>query len=94
MAQTVSVLNASHWKFTKEGTGEFLQGYRVTFLSEVENSEQFSGQRVSEASLTEDQFKQLKGHLPNMCEVDFAIVPGAKGKATVKVVTIKPVKAK
>lgn len=94
MGQQIQVLNCSHWAFTDKDTGEHLSGYKVSFLSEAEQTDKFSGQRVSEATLTKDHFDALKGHLPGVCDVDFAIVPGAKGKATVKVVNIKPVKVK
>lgn len=88
------VLNVSRYDFPDEKTGEVIKGGRISYLSDTEHTDKFSGQRIAEGRLSFELFDAVKGQLPALCDVDVSLVPGKGGAVTIKVNSIKPVKTK
>lgn len=94
MQVQAQVLNASRYDFPDEKTGEVIKGGRISYLSDIEHTDKFTGQRVAEGRLTFELFDAVKGHLPSLCDLDISLVPGKGGAVTIKVNSIKPISKK
>ena len=72
MQATIEALNISRYDIADKQTGEVIKGAKITFFSDADHSENFSGRKVSEAAAPFELFTQLKGALPCMldCEID------------------------
>lgn len=92
--QTALVLSADKWSLTDEKTGEVRAGASVWFTNDYrESTESAVGYKPTKVTADNVVFDELaKIQLPAIVQMEFGSRPGAQGKATLTLISVKPVR--
>lgn len=91
MSEKALVLSADPWEMTDKDTGQIIKGVSFWYVNNYRDGE--NGQKPTKVSVSAELFDSVKGKLPALCDLDFGSRPGAAGKATLTVTSVKILKA-